>query len=193
VESHIHRVRVIGESLGTVPDGFLEMLHHQGIFSMCVLFFQRDWNGVFYFPEHYPQKTLLTVTTHDFAPLKAYLTLEDLHMRFAMGHFEDEQAYQNACEERKKTWNSLLHSLKSKHLIENMGLEDVTYAMWLKALYAWVKSSPCAMLAYGLEELSEEIKPVNIPGLGMDSYRHWSRKMTYTLETLCAKDYTGLL
>ena len=46
-ESVAHRCVVIGEDLGTVPEGFREQMADWGIWSYLVMMFERDDHGAF--------------------------------------------------------------------------------------------------------------------------------------------------
>ena len=52
-ESVAHRCVVIGEDLGTVPEGFREQMADWGIWSYLVMMFERDDHGAFRGIDHY--------------------------------------------------------------------------------------------------------------------------------------------
>ena len=52
-ESVAHRCVVIGEDLGTVPEGFREQMADWGIWSYQVMMFERDDRGAFHGVDHY--------------------------------------------------------------------------------------------------------------------------------------------
>ncbi|HEY5339562.1 MAG TPA: 4-alpha-glucanotransferase, partial [Candidatus Aquilonibacter sp.] len=54
LESHRHRCMIVGEDLGTVPEGFRERTRAERIFSCSVLFFEREVGGGFRAPKAYP-------------------------------------------------------------------------------------------------------------------------------------------
>lgn len=62
---------VIGEDLGTVPDGFREKIWAVNLLSYRVLWFEQDANGYFA-PEHYPPKATVCLSSHDLLPLKGW-------------------------------------------------------------------------------------------------------------------------
>jgi 4-alpha-glucanotransferase len=64
LESWRHGAIVIGEDLGTLPDGFRQYLASQGISGMRVLRFERDARG-FYAPETWDPSAVAMTTTHD--------------------------------------------------------------------------------------------------------------------------------
>src|SRR3546814_6000825 len=57
LESHRHRAVIIGEDLGTVPDGFRDDLHAAGVLGMRVLWFERD-HGLYVDPSRWPREAI---------------------------------------------------------------------------------------------------------------------------------------
>ena len=62
---------VIGEDLGTVPDGLRERLSQANILSYRVLWFEQD-EARFQPPESYPQGAAVCLSSHDLAPFKGW-------------------------------------------------------------------------------------------------------------------------
>ncbi|HUQ37345.1 MAG TPA: glycogen debranching protein GlgX [Aestuariivirga sp.] len=62
---------VIGEDLGTVPDGLRECLSQANILSYRVLWFEQD-EARFQPPESYPQGAAVCLSSHDLAPFKGW-------------------------------------------------------------------------------------------------------------------------
>ena len=64
IESHRHQCLVVGEDLGTVPEGLRDKLFNARIFSYRVLWFEREGLG-FKPPGAYPPQALACLTSHD--------------------------------------------------------------------------------------------------------------------------------
>lgn len=62
---------VIGEDLGTVPEGLRERLSQANILSYRVLWFEQD-AARFQPPESYPQSAAVCLSSHDLAPFKGW-------------------------------------------------------------------------------------------------------------------------
>ena len=75
---------VIGEDLGTVPEGFRETLASWGIWSYLVMMFERD-GATFRPPERYPVQALATFATHDLPTFAGWLSGGDLRRKQAIG------------------------------------------------------------------------------------------------------------
>ncbi len=74
-ESNRARCIVIGEDLGTVPEGFRETLSHWGLWTYRVMLFEREHDGGFRSPEHYPAEAVATFSTHDLADLQGLVAV----------------------------------------------------------------------------------------------------------------------
>src|SRR6516225_3180668 len=79
------RCVVIGEDLGTVPEGFREQMADWGIWSYQVVMFERDAQGRFYGLEHYLPNALITFNTHDLATYAGWRSFSDLRLKRSLG------------------------------------------------------------------------------------------------------------
>lgn len=184
LESRRHRAIVIAEDLGTVPDGFEALLERWGILSSRVLWFEREEGGGFRPRDAYPERALVTTTTHDHAPLAAWLSASDAEVRRRIGVMTDEEA-RDAAAWRAHERAALLARLREAGLIPE-DEADPPYATMLAAVYAFVAGTPARLVGVSLDDLAEETEPVNIPGVGPDRYPAWSRRMRMPLEQIGA-------
>ena len=71
LESRRARCLIVGEDLGTVPEGFRERLDAADVLSYRVLWFERDGTAL-RAPEHYPAKAVACVSTHDLPTIRGW-------------------------------------------------------------------------------------------------------------------------
>ncbi len=84
-ESVAHRCVVIGEDLGTVPEGFREQMADWGIWSYQVMMFERDDAGAFRGIDHYSANALVTFNTHDLSTYAGWRSFSDLKLKRSLG------------------------------------------------------------------------------------------------------------
>ena len=84
-ESIAHRCVVIGEDLGTVPEGFREQMADWGIWSYQVMMFERDDHGRFRGIDHYSPNALVTFNTHDLSTYAGWRSFSDLKLKRSLG------------------------------------------------------------------------------------------------------------
>jgi 4-alpha-glucanotransferase len=84
LESYRHQAIVLGEDLGTVPDGFRETLDRTGIFGLRVLLFERKQTE-FRPPEEWPENSVAMTSTHDLSPIAGWWAGRDLALRAQAG------------------------------------------------------------------------------------------------------------
>ena len=70
-ESQRAQCAVIGEDLGTVPDGLRHRLAEAGMLSYRVLWFEQD-EQKFHPPQNYPRQAAACLSSHDLAPFKGW-------------------------------------------------------------------------------------------------------------------------
>ncbi len=84
-ESVANRCVVIGEDLGTVPEGFRDQIADWGIWSYLVMMFERDDAGSFRNIDHYLTNALVTFNTHDLSTYAGWRSFGDLKLKRSLG------------------------------------------------------------------------------------------------------------
>src|SRR6185437_10373773 len=84
-ESVGQRCITLGEDLGTVPDGFRDVLAESGVWSYKVMMFERGHDGAFVGPSSYAANALVTFNTHDLASFAGWQSHSDLGVKRELG------------------------------------------------------------------------------------------------------------
>ncbi len=92
LESRRQGCVVIGEDLGTVPEGFRETLAEAGLLGCRVLYFEQDAAGEFRGSASYPEACLASISTHDLPTLAGFWVGRDIDWRERLGLFGDPRA-----------------------------------------------------------------------------------------------------
>src|SRR5690606_33523282 len=102
---------IIGEDLGTVPDGIRDLLAEYGIYSYRVFFFETAADGGYISPAHYPLQAMATLSTHDLPTLIGFWHCDDLKLGQQLGLYTDEQQLQGLYQQRHANKQQILDSL----------------------------------------------------------------------------------
>ncbi|MGD0475368.1 MAG: 4-alpha-glucanotransferase [Candidatus Velthaea sp.] len=179
LESSRAKCSVIGEDLGTVPDGFRERMKRAGVLSYRILFFERDSNGDFIPAERYPALSLAATGTHDLATFAAWLAGSDIDLRAALG-VGDPNLVPRERAERDVDRQRLISTLRRCGDLDcdKPAAEDV-----LLAAHRFLARSPARIVMMQIEDAIGEVLPVNVPGT-TEQYPNWRRKLSLDLETI---------
>lgn len=188
LESVRNKCLVIGEDLGTVPDGFRERMAKEGALSYRVLCFERYPEGLFKRPEVYPALSLTTSATHDLSTIKGYWLGRDLEQRRQLGLYNSQEARAGDADARDKDRTTMTAALKDQYLLPaDFPAEDTSeqgnVRQFIIAVERFLARSPSLLLNINLDDLLEEIDQVNLPGT-VTEYPNWQRKNSVNLETL---------
>jgi 4-alpha-glucanotransferase len=169
-ESEAHRCVVIGEDLGTVPEGFREQMADWGIWSYRVMMFERDDEGRFRGPEHYAPNALVTFNTHDLSTYAGWRSFSDLALKRSLGidPGETDEARWHAL--------SMLSDILRHHAIDRHDLYAVA---------GFLARTRSRLLAISLEDLLGVIDQPNIPGT-VDEHPNWRRRLPLSLDKMAA-------
>ncbi len=173
------RCVVIGEDLGTVPEGFRERMEETGILSYRILFFERRDDGTFVPPEAYPRAALAASGTHDLATFPAWLRGEDIELRARLGLLETPVDAERGARERDRT--ALVDTLVAHGDLAARDRDDEIAIVI--AANRYLAATPCAIVMAQLDDILGEREPVNVPGTS-DQYPNWRRKLTVPVEAL---------
>lgn len=188
LESTRAQTLVIGEDLGTVPDYVREQLARYNILSYRVFYFERNWDGSCKPPSAYPDQSLAVVTTHDLPTLTGYWTGEDIRLRAGLGMYPNEQAMQQALEERARDKGHILAALTGAGLLPPDLGEQPERAPAMtpdlcRAIHVYLARSRAWIVMANLDDVIGEAAQMNLPGT-VDAYPNWSRKLSLSLEEL---------
>lgn len=191
LESHRNKAMVIGEDLGTVPEGIFETLQDAGVHSYRVFFFERSkQDGGFLSPEDYPEQAMATIGTHDMPTLQGYWEATDLSLGKKLGLYQDEVVLNQLYEDRADAKQRILDSLHGKESIppfiprrqEDVSMtRDLNYGMQTHLAY-----TASSLLALQVEDWLEMAQPVNVPGTS-DEYPNWRRKLSATVDEIFSR------
>jgi malto-oligosyltrehalose trehalohydrolase/4-alpha-glucanotransferase len=182
LESHRQRCLVVGEDLGTVPEGFREKMAAANILSYRVLFFEQDFaTGEFVGPRNYPFPALAVVGSHDLPTLRGWWRGRDIDLKERLGLFPDpgEAARQRSARDRDK--QELVKALRREKLLAGEGEPD--FSTLVRAVHAFLARTNSALVMAQLDDITDETEPVNIPATS-DEHPNWRRRLSLTLDEL---------
>ncbi|MGU3390704.1 4-alpha-glucanotransferase [Sphingomonas sp. M1A8_2b] len=178
MESQRAKAIVIGEDLGTVPDGFREAMDARAMLGMRVLWFERDADG-FVPPAKWSRDAVAMTGTHDLATIAGWWSGRDIDWTWDLGRKSDavdEPADRAArVDDRAALWSAFDTGAKQPSLNDTDPVVD--------AAIAHVASTPCTLAIIPIEDLAGMIEQPNLPGT-IDEHPNWRRRMPDTTEAL---------
>jgi 4-alpha-glucanotransferase len=169
-ESVTHRCVVIGEDLGTVPEGFREQMADWGIWSYQVMLFERDERGKFRDIDHYARNALVTFNTHDLSTYAGWRSFSDLKLKRSLGV--------DPGESDDARWHALtmLTEVLRDHGVEHHDLYAVA---------GFLARTKSRLLAISLEDLLGVIDQPNIPGT-VNEHPNWRQRLPLSIDEIAA-------
>jgi len=162
IESVAHRCIMIGEDLGTVPDGFREKLADWAIWSYRVMIFERGEGGAFNAAETYPAHALVTFSTHDLPTFAGWRSGHDIALKQAL-HIDPGESPAGR-EDAVRELNRLLDG-----------------ANGFEAVLSYLAQTPSRLLGVAIEDLLGVLDQANVPGT-TDQHPNWRRKLPLPIE-----------
>ena len=169
-ESVAHACVVIGEDLGTVPEGFREQMADWGIWSYQVMMFERDDRGAFRSADYYSANALVTFNTHDLSTYAGWRSFSDLKLKRSLGI--------DPGESDDARWHALtmLSDVLNHHAIDRHDLYAVA---------GFLAKTRSRLLAVSLEDLLGVVDQPNIPGT-VNEHPNWRQRLPVAIEGIAA-------
>lgn len=160
---------VVGEDLGTVEPWVRDYLRDRGLLGTSILWFEldRDGGGGPLPASRWRESCLSSVTTHDLPPTAGYLAGEHVRIRRELGLLTrpaDEELAADRAEQ-----DAWLAEMRRVGLLADgdASADDV-----VRALYAYLGSTPSRLLALALPDAVGDVRTQNQPGT-VDEYPNW--------------------
>ena len=189
LESYLNKCMVVGESIGNVPEGFIDKIHERGIYSLSVLWAER-WNGGgnFKAPSDFPQSAFCSVGTHDMAPLKMRwfgYNIDTMYKLKMLDAQERLNQYKGREDERRRLLGAL--DWAGVWPVDRPRQGDCLYGEGypsgiIEAVEAYVSSAKSAVYLAQLEDIFGVEVLQNLPGTDRDKHPNWRRKLPVKIE-----------
>lgn len=150
---------VVGEDLGTIPDGLRGALSEAGILGCRVAMFERDWEGggAFTPPEAYTEAALASWGSHDLPTWAGWRAGRDLDWREALGELSDPAA------------------ARSQRAADVAGF-DTLAGPDFASLNRHLAATASVLAAVQAEDLAGAVEQANLPGTVLD-HPNWRRRL----------------
>jgi glycogen debranching enzyme GlgX len=171
---------VVGEDLGTVPEGMTEALAASEILSYSVLWFQRR-DGRIRPPAEWRRMAAACVSTHDLATLAGWWNGTDIAEKRALSLLDDPHAEADRAAEKA----DLIALLQAEDLLEEaVDLSQPMPAEVAAAIHGFVSATPSLLALVQADDLAGETVGVNLPGTDRER-PNWRRRLDPDIAELC--------
>lgn len=188
LESHRHRAIVIGENLGTLPQGFNDRIASAGILGMQVLWLSRKGEE-FLPPAEWRSDSIGMTTTHDLPTVAGWWKGCDIEWKSRLdmlGENTDQASEAQRREHERRLLTRALHAFQAEGKCNGSGGDNLApsaASVPLDELIAFVGATPAPLVIVPLEDALAETEQPNLPGT-VDVHPNWQRRMPLSLEHL---------
>jgi 4-alpha-glucanotransferase len=173
LEAHRLGCVVVGEDLGTVPDGLRKALSQSGLYGCAAMQFEFE-GASFRPPRRYREEVLASWGTHDTPTVRGWLAGRDIDWRAQIGGGFDEAA----ARANREADSAALHDLLRREGRESSDEEAIA-----DTVHALLADSPAAMVAVSLDDALGAVEQPNLPGT-VDQHPNWRRRLPVTLDAV---------
>ena len=174
LESQRHHGIVLGEDLGTVPEGFQDQLAGRGILGMRVLWFERDGDA-YRPPGAWSRAAAAMTSTHDLPTVAGWWRGRDLEWRRDLGFLGDEPAVRTEYEARGRQRALLWQAMQASGAAAGDIPPPEQPAPAVDAAARHVGRAASDLVMLPLEDALAETEQPNLPGT-LHEHPNWRRR-----------------
>ncbi len=172
LESVRHQAVILGEDLGTVPEGFSDRLRDAGVMGMRVLWFERD-EARFNPPSSWTCGAIAMTSTHDLPTVAGWWRGTDLNWRAGLELMRDEAEERASREQdRGRIWRAFQESGAAEG--EPPPADQPAGAV--DAAVRHVGAAACELVLLPVEDALGLSEQPNLPGT-LDEHPNWRRRL----------------
>lgn len=176
LESHRNRAIVLGEDLGTIPDGFQDRLENASMLGMRVLWFERGMDHRFTSPSIWTGTAAAMTSTHDLPTVAGWWAGHDLDWRGKLGLLGDTDNQRHEQDvrtgDRAALWDTMLDSGAAQGQVPEPDQADAI----ADAATRHVGGSACDLVILPIEDALALSEQPNLPGT-LDEHPNWRRRL----------------
>ena len=185
LESHRHRAVVVGEDLGTLPEGFQDRVGRAGILGMRVLWFEQEEDGSFRPPARWSREAAAMTTTHDLPTVLGWWRGRDIELRESLSLFPSAETAEEERRRRGRDRDALWSAFRESGAAGGRGdapAPEETDPV-LDAALAHTGSAACRLAILPLEDVLGLPEQPNLPGT-VEEHPNWRRRLPGEAGTL---------
>ena len=182
LESQRHNCMIVGEDLGTVPEGFRETVGKADILSTRVLWFERRGHE-FIAPQSYPALAVACASTHDLPTLAGWWGGADIAEKARLGllnAYDEQREVAERAREKRELADALVHAgLIAEAPDFELPLPDSLAG----AVHAFVGRAASMLATAQIDDLAGETIATNLPGTDRER-PNWRHRLGLGVEAL---------
>jgi 4-alpha-glucanotransferase len=169
LESHRHKAVILGEDLGTLPDGFQLTLDEAGISGLRVLWFEKH-GAKFKQPVSWSKTAVAVTSTHDLPTVAGWWRGQDIGWRERLGMAGDHMDMRN--EERLELWSAMVEAGAADGSMPACDDADTI----VDAACGFLGSTASTLALLPIEDALAVPEQPNLPGT-VDEHPNWRRRL----------------
>ena len=187
LESHRNKCLVIGEDLGTSPEGFFDKMQEQKIFCFRIFRYEKRFDS-YLTPFEYETDCTVVTGTHDMSPFPSFWRGTDLKFLEKFGGWDEEKIRFESDERAAERKEIILALAKQGIFFADTVKEDFPIlegkelpSLAISAVYRFLSEANSKILLIQLEDVFGQEYQVNVPGTTWE-YPNWRYKLEINLE-----------
>lgn len=190
LESRRNRCLVIGEDLGTVPDGFRERMKQTGVFAYRVMVFEKESADRFRPSDRFDEQALAIFATHDLPSARAWWLGRDIDQRETLDLYPrpgqaDEERAQRASDRAALVAALAGEGVLSAEFPVAGDLSDARAVELSVAAHAFLGRSRSRLAMVQIEDVLGLDLQMNLPGT-TTQHPNWRHRYPYDTAAILA-------